>query len=76
MCDMCKANGGEMIGCQDCGALICFDVEEVGDDHIRGAYVTTCGDVKCAPCGMRDDREREQAEEAEAIAAYGRRDWR
>jgi len=46
MCDMCDENEGDFESCQDCGKLICFDVE-VGDDVLRPAYVTSSGDLFC-----------------------------
>lgn len=66
MCKLCdEAPRHEMIGCQDCGRLICFDVKH-GDDVIRPAYVTASGDLFCDLCGSRYDREEEKMDEDEA----------
>jgi len=65
MCDMCDENGGDFESCQDCGKLICFDVE-VGDDVLRPAYVTSSGDLFCDRCGSRYDAEEEWMAEEEA----------
>jgi len=65
MCDMCDKNGGDFESCQDCGKLICFDVE-VGDDVLRPAYVTSSGDLFCDRCGSRYDAEEERMAEEEA----------
>ena len=65
MCDMCDENGGDFESCQDCGKLICFDVE-VGDDVLRPAYVTSSGDLFCDRCGSRYDAEEERMAEEEA----------
>ena len=46
--------------CQDCGAMICWDVE-TGDDVMRSAYVTASADLYCDRCG----RQHDQAEEDE-----------
>ena len=56
MCSLCD-DGGEY--CQDCGALICFDVKH-GDDILRRAYVTSSGDLFCDRCGSRHDAEEEE----------------
>lgn len=60
MCkELCETSeNGEMAACQDCGCLICFDVE-CGDDVIRPAYVTSSGDLFCDRCGSRMDREED-----------------
>ena len=66
MCYLCKNNdlgdgfGGDFESCQNCGRLICFDVDS-GDDVIRPAYVTSSGDLFCDPCGRKHD-EPEEAE--------------
>lgn len=62
MCDLCRENNGELLGCNNCGRLICFDVE-VGDDVIRPAYVTEAGDLFCNICGKEFDNEDEDSEE-------------
>lgn len=62
MCDMCDENDGEMVGCQDCGRLICFDVK-YKDDIVAPAYVTASGDLFCSSCGQRYDQEEEEAAE-------------
>jgi len=67
MCSLCEENNGEMLSCQDCGRLICFDVEaNQGDDIIRSAYVTSSGDLFCDFCGRRYDEAEQQMMEAEA----------
>lgn len=53
LCDL--RPDGTMSRCQDCGLLICFDVEN-GDDVIRPAYVTEDGDVFCDQCGRGAQR--------------------
>lgn len=64
MCFMCDENGGEMIGCPDCGRSICFDVKGSGDDVIAPAYVTASGDIFCLQHGRQYDEEEEcQADE-------------
>lgn len=63
MCSICDENNGEMAGCQDCGRLICFDVES-SDDVVARAYVTASGDLFCARCGRAyDEAEEEEFEE-------------
>ena len=54
-----------MESCQNCGALICFDVES-GDDVMRKAYVTASGDLYCVDCGRRHDRDEEREIEDES----------
>jgi len=56
-----------MESCQDCGILICFDVQS-GDDVVRKAYVTASGDLYCDHCGRRHDRDEEL--EIEDESAY------
>ena len=53
MCErLCEqSETGEMVACQGCGCLICFDVEN-GDDIIRSAYITEDGDLFCDWCGQ------------------------
>ncbi len=59
MCkELCDADG-EMQSCQDCGRLICFDVN-AGDDIIRPAWVTSSGDLFCDRCGSVHDRAEEE----------------
>lgn len=65
MCWLCNNNDGELQGCQDCGRLICFDVEAV-DDTVRRAFVTSSGDLFCDLCGSRCERELEGIQEQEA----------
>ena len=60
MCDLCTEE--EMAGCQDCGCLICFDVDS-GDDVIRRAYVTAAGDLVCDKCGRERDRAEEELDD-------------
>ena len=58
---LCEARGdGEMESCQNCGILICFDIERA-DDVIDRAYVTTSGDLYCRRCGRRHDYEEEES---------------
>lgn len=59
MCDLCDENGGEYTSCQDCGRLICFDVE-AADDIVRRAYFTQSGDLFCSHCGSQYDAEQEE----------------
>ncbi len=65
MCkELCELReDGEMQSCQDCGCLICWDVE-VGDDVIQPAYATMSGDLYCRECGRGHDRAEIEAEEA------------
>lgn len=65
MCKMCDENDDKMESCQDCGVLICFDVQSA-DDVIRPAYVTASGDLFCNRCGTRYDREEERMADEEA----------
>jgi hypothetical protein len=65
MCQLCDNNHGELDSCQDCGCLICFDIES-GDDVIRPAYVTASGDLFCDLHGRRHDQAAEQEAEEEA----------
>ncbi len=66
MCDLCEKNGCEPESCQDCGTLICFDIEPGrGDDVMDRAYVTFSGDLFCRRCGKRYDEEEEKMNEAE-----------
>lgn len=59
MCkELCDANE-EMQSCQDCGRLICFDVQG-GDDVIRPAFVTSSGDLFCDRCGRAIERAEEE----------------
>ena len=57
------------MSCQDCGVLICFDIE-TGDDVLRPAYVTESGDLFCDRCGRKYDRHAEREVESEAGCAY------
>jgi hypothetical protein len=58
--ELCDENG-EAQSCQQCGCLICFDVQ-YGDDVERPAYVTSSGDLYCDRCGSSVEREIEAAE--------------
>lgn len=72
MCDLCEEReDGTMESCQDCGRLICFDVES-HDDTIAPAYVTSAGDLYCRPCGLAiDQAERESEEDCVDPTDYG-----
>lgn len=65
MCkELCEASeSGEMQSCQDCGKLICFEIEN-GDDVCRPAYVTSSGDLYCDNCGEAHDRAEDEEDEA------------
>ena len=65
MCELCDENGGEMMGCQDCGRLICYDNEPNNIDVVDRAYVTASGDLFCSRCGSRYDQEEEDSFEDE-----------
>ena len=55
MCEWCEQETGEH--CQDCGRMICQDVESgCGDDVIQPPYVTASGDLFCARCGPQYDQ--------------------
>lgn len=69
MCELCDENGGEMLGCPNCGRLICFDIKG-GDDVCQPAFVTSSGDLLCRRCGIRWEQEEEQMMEEEAIYGY------
>jgi hypothetical protein len=60
MCFMCEENNGEPIGCQDCGVMICLDIEE-GDDVLQPAGVTSSGDVYCLFHAMKNEEAAEEA---------------
>lgn len=63
MCHLCDDDeDGDMQSCQDCGRLICFDVEG-DDDIISRAYVTQSGDLFCRRCGASNDRAEEATED-------------
>lgn len=62
MCEWCEENGGEPISCQDCGKLLCWDIEGEGDDIMGRPYVTAAGDVFCVSCGQSVDRAEEEDE--------------
>jgi hypothetical protein len=67
MCDWCKENNGEALGCQQCGCMICWDVEpNQGDDILSRPFVTSSGDVYCSYCGRRMERAEQKAMEEEA----------
>lgn len=65
MCDWCKENDGEPIGCQDCGVMLCWDITGF-DDVLSQPYVTSYGDVYCLRCGRRNQQAIEDMEEEEA----------
>lgn len=67
MCDEVCTEAGYG-SCQDCGRLICFDVEQ-DDDILAAAYVTAAGDLFCRPCGREMDEAEEalEAEEADPL---------
>lgn len=67
MCDLCDKNGGEMIGCQDCGTDICWDMHNV--------YVTTYGDVYCTGCGRHEQADIDEQEEDEYNGEGYPYDW-
>jgi len=58
MCEWCDENNGEMIGCQNCGTDICWDMKNV--------YVTTYGDVFCTHCGRIEQHDIDEAEEEDS----------
>ena len=45
--------------CQDCGRLIDWDMQGLGDDIVQPGYVTASGDVFCRQCGVQYDRREE-----------------
>lgn len=59
MCWLCEEEKDGVAGCQDCGRIICFDVES-GDDVIRSAYITESGDLFCDLCGPQYDQADEE----------------
>jgi len=67
MCDMCLERDGPE-SCQDCGCLICFDVE-TGDDILRPAYVTASGDLFCDRCGPEIDRLDQEKERSAGLSS-------
>ena len=64
MCELCNEEGPT--GCQNCGRLICFDIEK-GDDVIRPAFVTSSGDLYCDECGREMEREEEKMMEEDDL---------
>jgi hypothetical protein len=67
MCELCdESDDGSIQSCQDCGKLICFDVEGPGDDIIGPAGVTSSGDLYCLRCATRHD-EAEESEEDDYV---------
>lgn len=58
MCKWCDEND-EMMGCQDCGRLLCWDVKG-HDDIISSPYVSASGDVYCEVCGPEYDKEEDE----------------
>lgn len=69
MCYLCDENDGDMESCQDCGRLICFDLQS-SDDVVAPAYVTSSGDLFCKPCGSAHDRAMEEADRDEWLAMW------
>lgn len=70
MCELCdKSDDGSMESCQDCGRLICWDVE-TGDDTIRPAYAAASADLYCDRCGSAHDRAEEGAMAEEWDGSY------
>jgi len=69
MCELCDEYG-EMQACEECGRLICFDVDK-GDDIIRPAYTTAAGDLFCDICGKAADLAEKRAIEAENLDYFG-----
>lgn len=70
MCDLCNEFDGAdlMQSCQDCGCLICFDVEN-GDDVLRSAYVTASGDLFCDRCGREIDRLEQEGDKSAGLSS-------
>lgn len=64
MCELCDESEDGTVCCQDCGRIICFDIN-VSDDVTAPAYVTASGDLFCSRCGRRIDEEEEAAYENE-----------
>ena len=61
MCELCdETEDGGHQACQRCQRLICFDFE-TADDVCAPAAVTSGGDLYCASCAARIDREEEAA---------------
>ena len=56
MCWLCDESEDGVVGCQDCGRIICFDIKH-GDDVCAPAYVTASGDLFCNRCGQQYDKE-------------------
>jgi hypothetical protein len=70
MCQLCEeSEDGSMQSCQDCGILICFDVE-TADDVVAPAGVTGAGDLYC----IRHASAHDAAEEREEYSSDGT-DW-
>ncbi len=63
MCQLCDQNGGDMLSCQDCGRLICFDNAPDSADVADRAYVTASGDLFCTRCGRKYDQAEEDERE-------------
>lgn len=62
MCrELCDNGRGGYTTCQNCGRIICFDVEN-GDDIVRAAAVTSSGDLYCDQHAAMYDREIEVIE--------------
>lgn len=74
MCYMCEENNGEMESCQECGIMICFDVE-VEDDVIAPAGVTASGDLFCRRHAAQYDREEEEQDDEYMGWNPGPWDW-
>lgn len=64
MCDLCAENGHAT--CPDCGCLMCFDLEDDGDDIMRRAAATEDGHIVCVFCKS----ERARLEERDEFDIY------
>ncbi len=59
MCEFCDE--GQMLSCDDCGKLICFD-RKYGDDVIGAGFVTSSGNPICGTCARHWHESEEQDE--------------
>lgn len=64
MCDWCETEATKAF-CQDCGTFICQDAEP-DDEWPAALFVTSYGDCYCWRCGMREQHDIDEMEEAEA----------
>jgi len=71
MCELCDTDGS-LTSCQDCGRLICFDIEPSNIDVIDQAYTTMSGDLFCRGCGSAHDR---RDEEQDLLPVWERDDY-